>query len=275
MNVTITGAGGFLGKALTKYYKTDEVKCLFHSEKSTVECMANGRQWVIGDITDRSFTDYAITGDVVIHTAAQKVIPIAEQNVAFSFQNNVIGAINVFESAIKNKVKEVVLISTDKAYESETAYGQTKAVAEWLCWYYNKKQQVTRFYACRYGNVLASSMSIFEIWDREGKLGNTLKVTIPEMTRFFFTIDDAVQTVVQTLAEKLEDKPYIPEMKAIAMGVALSIFTEHYGVNFEVIGNRGMEKLHEGMSKEYNSETCQHFSKQEFKELLISVGLLK
>jgi UDP-N-acetylglucosamine 4,6-dehydratase len=277
MKITLTGANGFLGKALTKHFTEtmNEVKCLGHSEKKTVECMDNGCEWKAGDITDKEFTDTEITGDVVIHAAAQKVIPIAEQNPSFSFKNNILGTLNVFESAIKNGVKAVVFISTDKSYNPETIYGFSKYAGEWLCWYFNKKQTGTRFYACRYGNVIFSALSIFEIWDREARLGNTLKITVPEMSRFFFGIDDAVRTVCETLDAKLEDKPYIPKMKAMVMQDALDIFTEHYGVDFEVIGNRGMEKLHEGMSDEYNSETCEHYTKEEFKELLLKAGCFK
>ena len=275
MKITITGANGTLGTALIERLKDNEITCLGHSEFKTVPKMSNGHKWVIGDITDSEFTDANIKGDLIIHCAAQKVIPIAEQNVSFAFKTNVIGTINVFESAIKNNVKEVIFISTDKSYNPETAYGKTKEIGNWLCEYYNKKQSGTSFYWVLYGNVLASNMSVFSIWDKLGKEGKDIEVTVPEMTRFFFTLDSAVVTVLKALDIKGKSKPYIPDMKSISMGEAAEIFAEHYGIKVNVVGNRGMEKIHEGMSDEYNSETCEHYNKEEFTNILKQIGCLK
>jgi len=271
--ITITGASGFLGRHLIKAFPDEKIVCLGHSEKK-IEEARDENEWHIGDITDKDFTDRYIKGDLVIHTAAQKVIPIAEQDPEFSIKNNIIGTLNVFQSAIKNGVNTVVFISTDKAYEPETIYGKTKEVGEWLCKYFNEKQNETKFLWCRYGNVLASSMSVFEVWDKLGKAGKTIKVTIPEMTRFFFTINDAVETVMETIRRGKTNEPYIPQMKSITMGESCEIFCEHYGVEYEIIGNRGAEKIHEAMSPTYNSKDCERFTKKEFKNLLQSIGLL-
>lgn len=270
--ITITGASGFLGRHLIKAFEGKKV-CLGHSEKK-IEEARDENEWHIGDVTDKDFTDRYIKGDLVIHTAAQKVIPIAEQDPEFSIKNNILGTLNVFQSAIQNKVKTVVFISTDKAYEPETIYGKTKEVGEWMCKYFNKKQNETTFLWCRYGNVLASSMSVFEVWDKLGKEGKDIKVTVPEMTRFFFTIDDAVEAVKETIKKNDKEWPYIPQMKAITMQVASDIFKEHYNVGVEIIGNRGNEKIHEAMSDDYKSDTCERFTKEEFKKLLQSIGLL-
>jgi len=273
MKVTITGASGFLGRALTEKLKKDgnEVVCLGHSEKSI---LGSENKFIVGDITDRGFTDENIKGDLVIHTAAQKVIPIAEENPSFSFKNNILGTLNVFESAIKNGVKEVILISTDKACKPETIYGKSKEVCEWLCWYFNNKQSETKFYACRYGNVAGSAMSVFEIWDKLGREGKNIQVTVPKMTRFFFTIDEAVQVVLDTLEAKLTDRPFIPKMKSITMGEASFLFSQHYKVEVEMVGNRGMEKVHEEITDGLSSENCERFTKEEFKELLKKIGCL-
>lgn len=269
--ITISGASGYLGRHLIKAFPDEEIVCLGHSEKK-IEEARDENEWHIGDITDKDFTDRYIKGALVIHTAAQKVIPIAEQDPEFSIKNNIIGTLNVFQSAIKNKVNTVVFISTDKAYEPETIYGKTKEVGEWLCKYFNDKQNETKFLWCRYGNVLLSSLSIFEIWDKEAKNGNTLKVTDRSMTRFFFTINDAVETVMETITRGKTNEPYIPQMKSITMGEACDIFCDHYGVDYEIIGNRGMEKIDEAMSPTYNSKDCEHFTKEEFKEILLKAG---
>ena len=275
-NVCISGASGFLGTALVDKFSDlgYEVIALGHSEKKTTEGNKKA-QWFIGDITDEDFCDRNIKGDLVIHCAAQKHIPIAEQNPVFSVKNNVIGTLNVFRSAISNKVKEVVFISTDKAYNPETIYGKTKEFGEWLCQYYNNQNLETKFYWCRYGNVIKSSGSIFEIWDREGKRGNTLLLTDPRMTRFFFTIDEAVNTILETLAKKDRKTPFIPKMKAVEMGMACKVFAEYYGVGYKIIGNRGNEKRHEGMSDTYKSNTCKRFTAKEFIKLMKKTGSLQ
>ncbi len=250
------------------------VKALGHSEKKTSEGDRRAN-WSIGDITDVAFCREFIKGDVVIHAAAQKHVPIAEDNPVFSVQNNIVGTINVFRAAIENRVKEVVFISTDKAYQPETIYGKTKEMGEWLCNYYNSIQSTTSFYCCRYGNVAGSSGSVFEIWDRLGKAKSTIELTSPEMTRFFFTIDDAVRTIMETLRRRDKDNIYIPEMKAILMGDAADIFSEHYGVPIRETGLRCTEKLHEAMSDNYSSEKCGRYSKKGIRAFLESIGCLQ
>ena len=272
----LTGASGFLGTALTEKFLSlgYEVTALGHSEKKTTEGNKKAH-WIIGDITDEDFCDQNIKGDLIIHCAAQKHIPIAEQNPSFSIKNNIIGTLNVFRSAISNQVKEVVFISTDKAYKPETIYGKTKEVGEWLCQYYNNQNLGTKFYWCRYGNVAGSSGSVFEIWDRLGKEGNDLKITVPDMTRFFFDINGAVRTVFKTLENKYTKNPYIPRMKSMKMEDVCQVFCEHYGVKYEIIGNRGNEKIHEAMSDDYCSMDCERFTKGEISTFLKKLGLLK
>jgi UDP-N-acetylglucosamine 4,6-dehydratase len=274
--VTASGASGFLGKELVKKFIElgYEVTAIGHSEWKTVVGNKDAK-WEIGDITDEDFCDTRIKGDLVIHAAAQKHVPVAESNPVFSVKNNIIGTLNVFRSAIKNRVKEVVFISTDKAYEPETIYGKTKEFGEWLCKYYNNQDLETKFYWCKYGNVGGSSGSVFEIWDKLGKEGKDLKITVPDMTRFFFGIDDAVKTILKTLKNKNLKKPYIPKMKAMVMKDACEVFCEYYGVKYEIIGNRGNEKKHEAMSKNYESKNCQRFTKREIKIFLRKLGLLK
>lgn len=273
--IICTGATGFLGDALVKSFSNDEITAVGHSEKKTVEKQRENKcSYVIGDILDKKLMDEIIKGDLVIHAAAQKHIPIAEQDPIFSFKNNVIGTINVFQSAIKNKVDSVVFISTDKAHNPETIYGKTKEVGEWLCKYYNGKSK-TRFYWCRYGNVGGSSGSVFEIWDELGREGKDLSLTVPDMTRFFFTIDDAVDTVRKTLKKKDTKKPYIPKMKAMRMGDVAKVFSEHYGIKVKIIGNRGSEKIHESLTDKISSKTAKRYTEKEIVKFLKKINLLQ
>lgn len=271
MRVTITGASGFLGSHLVSKFQElgYEVRCLGHSEKKTAEAMSNGCEWMIGDITDYDFLNKALKDtDLLIHAAAQKHVPIAEENPDYSIKTNILGTLFTFKAAIENKVREVILISTDKACNPQTIYGKTKEFGEWLCEYYNEKNLDTDFYWCRYGNVAASAGSVFEIWDKLGKEGKTLKITEPEMTRFFFTIDEAVNTIFETLNRKLLNRPYIPKMKSMRMGDVAEVFSEHYGVDTKIIGNRGKEKLHEDLDEGVTSNTVEKYTKEEIINIL-------
>lgn len=278
--VAVTGGSGFLGKALVKRFLdlgAKEVRALGHSEEKqqAAKKLLPEAKWFIGDINDAVALTALLKGaDIVIHAAAQKVIPVGEDHPSLTVDTNILGTATLARTAVMNGVKEVVLVSTDKACHPETVYGVSKMLGEKLFASYNKLGYDTKFYSCRYGNVAGSSGSIFEIWDREGKAGNTLKLTDPDMTRFYFSVDDAVDTILKTLETKDEEKPYIPKMKAIRMGLAADIFANHYGVSVEIIGNRGNEKVDEDLTDDINSATCEQWEEKDFIKFLKSIGCL-
>lgn len=285
MLIALTGGSGFLGKALIRRLLQEhfpfgkvEIRAMGHGEQKTVEAAREfpSVKWLIGDVLNYEDVLSLCDGaDVVIHCAAIKHIPIAEKQPHKAIESNILGTINVIGAAKSKQVKTVLGISTDKAYNPINVYGMTKALMEALFFEQNRAQTKTDFLVCRYGNVGGSSGSVFEIWDKLGQKGETLNVTDPEMTRFFFTVGDAVDVVLATLQKGDREAPYVPEMKAMRMGDVAQVFAEFYDVDLLETGNRGGEKRHEGMSDTYSSETAARMTKEEITEFLQKIGLLK
>lgn len=283
--VAITGGSGFLGKALLKKLgkQPAEIRCLGHSEKSMTDAQRefSDCHWIIGDILDPMSLRKLIGGaDIVFHLAAQKHIPIGEAQPTYTAMVNINGTRNVMDEAVLSNVNAVIGISTDKACNPRNIYGMSKYFMERMFVEYNKEGKrcgwPTRFYTCRYGNVAASSGSVFEVWDKCGRDKKIFKITEPNMTRFYFTVEEAVKEVLEALRVKKLDGPYIPKMKAMRMGDALDVFMEHYDARkMEVIGNRGNEKIHEELIKGITSDKVERYTKEEIKQLLSHLGLLK
>ena len=135
---------------------------------------------------------------VVFHAAAYKHVPLIESNPVEAVRNNTLATRTVAEVAVEFGADRFVLISTDKAVNAKTVMGQSKAVCEWIVEAFGHRDDVsTRFVAVRFGNVLGSSGSVIPIFRRQIAKGGPLTLTHPEMTRYFMTIPEAVQLVVQ------------------------------------------------------------------------------
>lgn len=283
--IAVTGGSGFLGTAIIKKLGDEprEIRAMGHSEKlmTQVQRELPECKWLMGDILDPPALHRLIDGaDIVIHCAAQKHIPVGEAQPTYTAMTNILGTKNVIDACILANIEEVVGISTDKAFEPLTIYGMSKYFMERMFVENNREAKKcgwnTRFYTCRYGNVLFSSGSVFEIWDKCGREKKPFKITDPNMTRFFFTVDEAVKTIFSTFRKKDLERPYIPKMKAIKMGKALDIFMEHYGVRkMEIIGNRGNEKIHEGLGIGITSDKVEQFSRSGMISLFNKLGLLQ
>lgn len=277
-SVAITGASGFLGRALLKRLeklKVKDIVALAHSEQKGVEAMKQfpNVKWIIGDISDENIADRLTQQDIVFHLAAQKHIPIGENYPTLTVETNIVSTLNIMRSCQYFETT-LVGVSTDKACNPETVYGMSKYFMERMFFEWNKNYN-TNFYCCRYGNVGGSSGSVFEIWDKLGKDGKTLKLTDPDMTRFYFTVEDAVDTLMKTLRLKMKDKVYVPKMKAMRMGDVADVFAKQYGVNVEIVGNRGNEKVHEDLVDGLSSDIADRYNKKEIKTFLKKINLLK
>lgn len=220
-------------------------------------------RFFLGDIRDhtrlmRAFNEV----DIVIHTAALKQVPAAEYNPTEFVQTNVIGAMNIINAAIDCKVKQVIALSTDKAVNPINLYGATKLCADKLFVAGNAyvgTQGFPCFSVVRYGNVLASRGSIVPFWKRlidEG--AKSLPITDSRMTRFWITLDQAVDFVIHcsSLARGGEIfVPKIPSMKITDLADAMAP-----NLPQENIGIREGEKLHELMINEENSRHTLEFN---------------
>lgn len=208
--VLVTGAGGSIGSELCRQIARFKPRCLIlldHCENAIYEIHRElGEQNlecelvpVVADIRDKQAMDNLFAGlrpQVVFHAAAHKHVPLMEDNPAAALKNNVLGTWNVARAAHDGQIETFILISTDKAVNPVSIMGATKRVAEMVIQYLAQNSS-TRFAAVRFGNVLGSSGSVVPLFQKQIARGGPVTVTHPEMTRFFMTIPEAVQLVIQ------------------------------------------------------------------------------
>jgi FlaA1/EpsC-like NDP-sugar epimerase len=265
--VLVTGAGGSIGSELcrqiarlrpAKLVLVDHAEpALFEIERELVrERSFRAAAAVVGDVKDvgklRQVFDKYRPG-VVFHAAAYKHVALMEANPVEAVRNNTIGTRVVADVAVEYGAKRFVLVSTDKAANPRTVMGQSKALAEWIVETWGHRADVsTRFVAVRFGNVLGSSGSVVPIFRRQIARGGPVTVTHPEMTRFFMTIPEAVQLIVQAGAIGGRGQVYVLDMgepvRIIDLAdkmIRLSGKEPGRDVAIEFIGPAPGEKLHE------------------------------
>jgi FlaA1/EpsC-like NDP-sugar epimerase len=225
--VLVTGAGGSIGSELcrqiarirpAKLVLLDNAEpALFEIERELVrERGFLAAAAVVGDVKDAAklrqvFDKYRPS--VVFHAAAYKHVAMMEANPLEAVRNNTLGTRVLADVAIEHAAKRFVLVSTDKAANPRTVMGQSKALAEWIVEAWGNREGIeTRFVAVRFGNVLGSSGSVIPIFRRQIARGGPVTVTHPEMTRFFMTIPEAVQLVVQAGAIGGRGQVYVLDM---------------------------------------------------------------
>jgi FlaA1/EpsC-like NDP-sugar epimerase len=210
--VLVTGAGGSIGSELCRQLARAEPQrivmvdqaesALYEIERELVdERRFSACVPVLADVrNDRRLREVfeRYRPDVVFHAAAYKHVPLMEANPLESVANNVLGTRVVADAAIAHGVERFVLISTDKALNPYSVYGQSKTLCEWIVGSHGERDDVpTKFVAVRFGNVLNSAGSVIPLFRRQIERGGPVTVTDPEMTRFFMTIPEAVALVIQ------------------------------------------------------------------------------
>ncbi len=216
----------------------------------------------IGDVRDYGDVCSVVkNADIVINAAALKQVPACEYFPAQAVMTNCIGAMNLVRAIQENDypVKTVVGISTDKACKPVNAMGMSKALQERIFTSANVLNSKTRFICVRYGNVLASRGSVIPLFHKQIKNGGPVTVTVPEMTRFLLSLDQAVDTVFAALESANPGETYVPNApSATVMNIATALIGERE-IEVDVTGIRPGEKIHEIMVSE---EETHHTTKR-------------
>lgn len=248
MNYLITGCG-YLTKALIKELLLDDninkIKIFSRNEKEqwkTKTLFNNSKlNFIIGDVRDyQAMLDALVDVDYCIHTGAIKRIEVAEKQPMEAIKTNVIGSMNVINAAIANKVKKLILISTDKATSATTCYGSTKFLMECMA-YANESN--TDIICTRYGNVFGSTGSVVPIFNELVKQNKPLTVRNGEMTRFFMPVDKCVNIVIDAIKDGKNGELWIYESKSCSIKDLADAFSD----NQIVIGTESIEKNDEAL----------------------------
>jgi len=255
--VLITGAGGSIGSEIVRQciiFKAKQLILLDHSEFNLyqIEQEVGGvnvvpiMQSVVSlEDLDRTFNTYK--PDIVIHAAAYKHVPLVESNISVAIRNNIIGTKNIIDTAIKHKVKKLVLISTDKAVRPTNVMGTTKRICELYA--QNSNGNGTDIVAVRFGNVLGSSGSVIPKFKGQIEKGQNITVTHPDITRYFMLIPEACELVLQAGAIGTGGEIFILDMgepiKIVDLAKKMIELSGRDNIQIEFSGLRPGEKLYE------------------------------
>lgn len=250
--VLITGGTGSFGKKFTeimlKHYSPKKLIIFSRDEMKQYEMNQkfnqNNIRYFIGDVRDADRLHRAFNGvDIIVHAAALKIVPSAEYNPFEVVKTNVIGAENVINIAIDNKIEKVIALSTDKAANPINLYGATKLCAEKMFVAANNySPHGTKFSVVRYGNVFGSRGSVVPFFQECRKKGK-VPITDKRMTRFWITLDQGVNFVLQCINDMNGGEMFVPKMPSMKIvDLAEAICP---GCKQEEIGIRAGEKLHE------------------------------
>lgn len=253
----ITGGTGSFGNAvLRRFIDSDfkEIRIFSRDEKKQDDMrrklLSDKVKFFIGDVRDFNSIDHAMRGvDYVFHAAALKQVPSCEFFPLEAVKTNVIGAGNVMDAAINNKVKNVVVLSTDKAVYPINAMGMSKALMEKLMVAKSKNSQGTILCGTRYGNVMASRGSVIPLFVSQIKNKKEITITDPNMTRFMMTLEDAVDLVLFAFENARPGDIFVQKAPAATIQVLAEALKELYksGSKIKIIGTRHGEKLYESL----------------------------
>jgi FlaA1/EpsC-like NDP-sugar epimerase len=208
--------------------------------------------------------------DTVYHAAAYKHVPLVEHNPIEGVRNNVFGTLSIAQAAIATGVKSFVLISTDKAVRPTNVMGSTKRLSELILQAFAREHRKTRFCMVRFGNVLGSSGSVVPLFRKQIMAGGPITLTHPEITRYFMTIPEAAQLVLQAGAMGEGGDVFVLDMGEPVRIVDLATRMVHLsglevksplepdGIEIEHVGLRPGEKLYEELLIGENVEGTEH-----------------
>jgi len=260
--VAVTGAAGSIGSKL--------VKLLVDLRPAKIVCIdwwENGIFYLQQEFADQKNMVFKVADiknsarinnifgtfkpDIVLHAAAYKHVPLMQENAVEAFNNNVWGSLNLMELAIKHGVKNFVYVSTDKAVRPANVMGTTKRLGEMLLATLAASQSTTKFNAVRFGNVIQSNGSVIHTFKRQIQKGEPVTVTHKDVTRFFMTVEEAAQLIVQSAAIGKNGEIFVLDMgeQIKIIDLARSLIKLGRKDNpIKIIGLRPGDKLYEELS---------------------------
>ena len=270
--IMITGAGGSIGRELSLLCAKHKAKQIILFERSEFNLYSISEELknynivsVMQSVVNRkaiSKTISAYKPDIIIHAAAFKHVPLVEENVEEAVYNNILGTKNLIDVAIENKVKKVILVSTDKAVNPTNVMGATKRVCELYA--QNSNYAETEVLAVRFGNVLGSSGSVIPKFKKQIESGGPITVTHPEITRFFMLIPEACGLVLQASAIGRGGEIFILDMgkpiKIADLARKMLKLANRKDIKIEYTGLRVGEKLYEELLMNESDRKTQYDS---------------
>ena len=279
--ILVTGGGGSIGAELCMQIARIDVTQLIIFDKSEFNLYLIEAKLaksypdltvapILGSVTDKAAVEHALhryRPDIIFHAAAYKHVPLLQTQIREAAYNNVVGTRNVAEAAIANRVSEFVLISTDKAVNPTNIMGACKRTAEVCCQSLNQTAE-TRLITVRFGNVLDSAGSVVPLFREQIQSGGPVTVTHPEISRFFMTIPEACQLIMQAAAIGRGGEVFVLDMgEPIKIGylaeqmIKLSGKRPGTDIKIRFIGLRPGEKMHEELFHEQEQMTTTGHSK--------------
>ena len=267
-DILITGGTGSFGKKCTEVllrngpprrlviFSRDELKQYEMQQQFTDPCL----RFFIGDVKDRERLYRAMSGvDTVIHAAALKQVPSCEYNPFEAVKTNILGAVNVIDASIDCGVKRVIGVSSDKAVNPVNLYGATKLCAEKLFVQGNNYSgyAATKLSCARYGNVVASRGSVIPLFLQQRSTG-VITVTDERMTRFWITLEQGVDFVLNCLQQIQGGEVFVPKIPSMNIMDLVAAVAPDCEVKFT--GVRPGEKLHELLVSPDESRQALEFS---------------
>ena len=255
--ILITGGTGSFGNAVLERFldsKIKEIRIFSRDEKKQHDLrikLNNPKvRFYIGDVRDPDSIETVMNGvDYVFHAAALKQVPSCEFFPMEAVKTNVVGTRNIISSAIKNKVKKIICLSTDKAAYPINTMGISKALMEKIAIAESRNVHNNETIICltRYGNVMASRGSVIPLFIEKIKSGQPLSITDPKMTRFLMSLGDAVDLVLYAYKHGEQGDLFIQKSPSADLMTIATALKEIFDCNkeFEIIGSRHGEKLHE------------------------------
>lgn len=272
----VTGGAGYLGKQLIERLSEQGFKKISVIARNEGNLIKLKEQFpfveiIPGDISDAHACEKACQGvEGIFHLAAFKHVGLAEEHVSRCILSNVGGTMNLLEQTLHHKPEFIIGISTDKAAQVKGVYGATKLLQEKLFSEFEKFNPETKYRTVRYGNVLDSTGSVTTKWREAMQTGKEVIITDPNATRFYWTVEQAVELIFECLNKATDSTPYITRMKSMRMGDLLHAMMDKYGkVPVKQIGLQPGENKNELVAPGFpNSFEAERYTKEEILNLI-------